>query len=333
MNAPRASEADYIDLLIGSPKVVSATEAARVQPVRDRAPAHDAFTRLLQRLEPDPETLWQETRPLLRTDAGVLVIDDSTLDKPYARRMEPVTRHWSGKHRQVVEGINLVTLVWTDGDRIVPCDYRIYHKAGDGLTKNDHFAAMMAAARGRGFRPTCVLFDGWYSSLENLKLIRGFGWTFLTRLKANRLVRVAGGPEAAISRQPISAAGTTVWLPGFGEVRVFRLVAPNGDATHWVTNDLGADETARLVWAELSWAVEDYHRGLKQNTGVERCQCRSTRAQKNHIGLAIRAFVRLEWHRFVTGVSWFEAKQRIIRDAVREYLKNPRYRLPNPATA
>src|SRR5262249_54926955 len=35
------------------------------------------------------------------------------------------------------------------------------------------------------------------------------------------------------------------------------------------------------------------------------------------IGLSIRAFVRLEWHRFTTGVRWFEAKMRIIRDAVR----------------
>jgi putative transposase len=96
----------------------------------------------------------------------------------------------------------------------------------------------MTTIRGRGFQPKCVLFDGWYSSLENLKLIRGFGWMFLTRLKSNRLVRVTGGPETAVSRQPISASGTLVWLPGFREIRVFQLVAPNGNATHRVTNDL-----------------------------------------------------------------------------------------------
>jgi len=333
MNAPRATAAGYIDLLIGSPKVVSATEAARVQPPRGDAPAHDAFTRLLHRLEPDPQTLWDETRPLVQPDAGVLVIDDSTLDKPYARAMEPVTRHWSGKHHAVVRGINLVSLIWSDGDRIVPCDYRVYHKAADGLTKNDHFAAMLDTARDRGFRPECVLFDGWYASLANLKQVRGFGWTFLTRLKANRLVRLGHGPETPLGRQPVTAAGTTVWLPGFGDVRVFRLVAPNGDTTHWATNDLGMDEVARLMWAERSWTIEEYHRGLKQTTGVEWCQCRAARAQVNHIGLAIRAFVRLEWHRFTTGVSWFEAKQRIIRAAVRNYLEMPLYQLPETATA
>ena len=42
------------------------------------------------------------------------------------------------------------------------------------------------SAHKRGFRPECVVFDSWYGSLENLKLIRGVGWTWLTRLKANR---------------------------------------------------------------------------------------------------------------------------------------------------
>jgi putative transposase len=115
-------------------------------------------------------------------------------------------------------------------------------------------------------------------------------------------------------------------------VRVFRVVARDGDTAHWATNHLGMDEAARRVFAELSWGIEEYHRGLKQFTGVERCQVRAERGQRNHIGLAIRAFVRLEWHRFTTGVSWFAAKAGVIRDAVRAYLANPKLTLPG-ATA
>lgn len=55
-------------------------------------------------------------------DRSILVLDDTTLDKPYARHMDLVTRHWSGKHRQVVAGINLLTLLWTAGDRLLPID-------------------------------------------------------------------------------------------------------------------------------------------------------------------------------------------------------------------
>ncbi len=39
------------------------------------------------------------------------MLDDSVLDKPYARRMDLVARQWSGKHGRVVRGIGLVTLL------------------------------------------------------------------------------------------------------------------------------------------------------------------------------------------------------------------------------
>jgi putative transposase len=60
---------------------------------------------------------------------------------------------------------------------------------------------------------------------------------------------------------------------------------------------------------------------------------RAERGQRNHIGCAIRAFVRLEYHRFTTGESWFAAKWGIVREAVRRYLADPWFRLPTGATA
>jgi putative transposase len=333
MNAPRCTTEDYIQFLLATPKACSATEAARVQPELPNKPAHDAFTRLLHRIEPDPQTLWTEVRPLVDRSAGVLVIDDSTLDKPHARHITLVTRRWSGKHYRVVDGINLITLVWTDGDRLYPTDYRIYHKTVDQKTKNDHFRELLAQAHARGFAPRCVLFDSWYAGLDNLKQVRGYGWTFLGRLQGNRLVRLDHGEPTAVEALPITASGTLVWLPGFGLVKVFRTAARDGGAEYWVTNDTGLDDVGRVVFAELAWSVEEYHRGLKQFTGVERCQTRMTRAQRNHIGWSIRAFVRLECHRFTTGISWFEAKMRIIRDAVRAYLERPTLTLPRTATA
>jgi hypothetical protein len=333
MNAPRVRPEDYIQFLLATPEACTATEAARVQPDRPRVPAHDAFTRLLYRLEPDPAVLWAEVRPLVHRGDGVLVVDVTTLDKPHARHMQLVTRHWSGKHRQVVSGINLITLVWTDGGRLYPTDYRVYHEIADAKTKDDHFRDLLTEAHVRGFRPRCVLSDSWYASLDNFKLAREFGWVFLGRLEGDRLVRLDHGPPTAIESLPVAAAGTVAWLPGFGLVKVFRAVARGGDAEYWVTNDVGLGDVGRVVFAELSRAVEEYHRGLKPFTGAERCQVRYGPAQRAHIGPAIRAFVRLEYHRFATGVSWFGAKMRIIRDAVRAYLTRPSLLLPTIATA
>lgn len=331
MNTPKCDAIDYINFLVASPRVVSGTEAARVQPAQADPPAHDAFTRLLHRLEPDAATLWAEAAPHVRRNSGVLVLDDSTLDKPYASKMALVTRHWSGKHRRVVRGINLLTLLWTDGEALIPCDYRLYEKAVDHLSKNDHFRALLEAAAQRDFVPECVVFDSWYASLANLKAMRAHGWRWVTQLKANRLVNPDGTANRPLGECAISETGTTVHLQGYGFIRVFLLAAPDGDEEYWATSDARMDELTRRKYAEWAWGIEVYHRGLKQHCGVERAQVRAAKAQRNHVTCALRAFLRLEQHRLVTGVSWWEAKTSIIREAVRSYLTQPRYTLTSSA--
>ncbi len=142
----------------------------------------------------------------------------------------------------------------------------------------------------------CVLFGNWYSSLDNLKLLRGFGWMWLTRLKANRLVNKDRQGPRPLSRTEIAAWGTEVWLTGYGLVKVFKIVAPDGDIAYWATNDLTMTDLTRQQYAEFSWTIENYHRGIKQCTEVEQLSRRSAVAQRNHIGLALRAFLWLEYY-------------------------------------
>ena len=102
MKASKVDELDYINFLVAAQRVFSTTEMARIRQEEPNAPAHDAYTRLWRRIPPDTEASWREVAPFVRRDQGVLVIDDTTLDKPYARKMALVTRHWSGKHGRVV---------------------------------------------------------------------------------------------------------------------------------------------------------------------------------------------------------------------------------------
>ena len=90
MNPPKCSDEDYINFVIATPRSVSATEAAKVQGDEEQAPAHDAFTRLLHRLEPDAETLWNEAASQVNLRQGILVIDDST----HGLRLMPARWSW-----------------------------------------------------------------------------------------------------------------------------------------------------------------------------------------------------------------------------------------------
>lgn len=326
MNPARCDDMDYIQFLIAAQAVFSNVEAARCDPrVGAERPAHDAYTRLLRRQPPDSAALWAEVRDCITLHDGILVLDDSTLDKPYARAMELVTSHWSGKHRAVVQGINLVSLVWTAGDARYPCDFRLYDKAHDGLGKNDHFRQMVASAHERGFQPALVAFDSWYASLENLKVIRGYGWTWLTQLKSNRLVSLDGSGNRPLAETLIGRTGSVVHLKGYGWVQVFKVAAPHGGIEFWATNDLHMQLASLADYVARLWHIEEYHRSLKQFCGIEHAQHRSAVAQRNHIGFALRAFLRLEYYRLQSGVSYYEAKARIVRDAIRAYLAHPRY--------
>ncbi len=143
----------------------------------------------------------------------------------------------------------------------------------------------------------------------------------------NRLVSKENSGNRAVSTVAIESTGTTVHLKGYGLVRIFKVDTPEGDIEYWATNDLQMDELTRLNYTEWSWTIEEYHRGIKQFVGIERGQVRSARTQRNHIGLALRAFLRIEHYCYHTGVSWFEAKLSIVRDAVRAYLAEPLYTL------
>lgn len=130
----------------------------------------------------------------------------------------------------MVEGINLIT----------------YDKAGDDLTNNDFFQALLETARERGFVPACVVFDSWYGSLANLKRITGWGWIWLTRLKANRPVNPDRSGLRPVARVETGAHGAIVPLKGYGLIRLFQIVAPDGDKEWWARNDLRMSPLMRV---------------------------------------------------------------------------------------
>ena len=63
-------------------------------------------------------------------------------------------------------------------------------------------------------------------------------------------------------------------LSTYGLIRLFLIVATNGDKEYWATNDLHMTALTRVRFAGYSWTIEQYHQGIKQFCGVERAQVR-----------------------------------------------------------
>lgn len=104
---------------------------------------------------------------------------------------------------------------------------------------------------------------------------------------------------------------------------VFRIDTPDDATAYWATSDLLMTMDRRTQTARRIWTIEPYHRDIKQCCGVERCMVRSERGQRNHIGWALRTYLRLIWHEWKTGSSRFATKLDSIHPAIQAFLTDP----------
>jgi IS4 transposase len=170
----------------------------------------------------------------------------------------------------------------------MPVDYRIYNPPEDGKTKNDQFQEMLKNAKEREVTPEAVVADSWYSSLNNMKCIRDLDWVFVLGLRKNRVVNRG----EHIGDLTIPEEGLKVHLRGYGWIYVFRFDAKNGRTDYIATNmnNPTREKVERIV--KERWSIEVYHRELKQTCGLECCQSRNGRAQRNHIGFSVLSWIR-----------------------------------------
>lgn len=307
----------YTAFLIGNGNRYSGVEASKAIGLTKSPPSHDTISRWLSEQAYEPGDLWDRVQPIIALDACLLV-DDSTLDKRWSPKNELVGKHWSGNEHRVIRGISLVNLLATKGGEYIPVDYRIYQNGSiieTVVTKHDHFIAMLNTAKKRGFKPPYVMFDSWYSSLENLKHIENMQWKFISGLKENRLVNETQGDYVAVSALDWTDRTVhKVWLKGFGFVLVAKIVFTNGDIRYLCTNDLALTGYEQLsTLAKMRWRIEEFHRGIKQTTGIEKCYSTKARSQLTHIFACFVAFINMEIVRLKTGVSWYEQKAQAVR--------------------
>lgn len=277
--------------------------------------SHDSVSRWLQSRHFRPREVWQLSEEFIRKEEPcLLVADDTILDKQRSEKIGLVHYQYSGNAHEVIAGIGLVNLLWhgLESEESVPVDYRIYDKDTDGKTKNDHFREMLKLAKQRGINPEAIVVDAWYSSLDNLKAIRDLGWMWVAGLKKNRKVN----RNEMLEKLEIPEEGLKVHLRGYGWITVFRFVAKNGRTDYLGTNinSPTREQVEKIIKAR--WSIEVYHRELKQTCGIERCQARTSRAQRNHIFLSIAAWFEKHRRRCYENVTLYQHHWEVIKQSI-----------------
>jgi DDE superfamily endonuclease len=299
--------------------------------------SHDAINRYLRGEKITPRLLWDNVRSqLVVTEHGYLVFDDTVLDKNYSHSIELVRRQYSGNAHAIIKGIGVVTCVYVnpESDQFWLIDYRIYDPDGDGLSKLDHVREMLANVVHQKELPVqAVLMDTWYATKDLMLYIESLGKVYYCPLKDNRQVDDSAGaqPYRRVDLLAWSSAelerGKRLKIKGFPKdhkVQCFRVVVSTNRTDYVVTNDLAQDSTRATQEAcGWRWKIEQVHREGKQLTGLERCQCRKARIQRNHIGCALLVWVRFKELAAQAGRTVYQLKHGLLDEYLIQQLKNP----------
>jgi len=298
--------------------------------------SHDTINRYLKGEKLSPRLLWEQVQPLLELDSqAYLVFDDTVLDKSFGPKIEVARKQWSGNEKRVIGGIGVVSCVYVNPktERFWVVDYRIFDPDTDGLSKLDHLEEMLGSAEHREVPFEAVLMDAWYATKDLMLLIGGMKKTFYCPLKSNRQVDDSGAEQPYRRVDALSWSkhelerGKLVKIKGFPKdykVKLFRVVV-SSNRTEWiVTNDLSQDSTrdARKVRG-VRWKIEEFHREAKQLTGIEGCQCRAGRIQRNHVACALLVWSRLKHLAYQSGQTIYRIKRGLLHDYLVQQLKNP----------
>ena len=87
-----------------------------------------------------------------------------------------------------------------------------------------------------------------------------------------------------------------------------------------ITQNLLSDAEQICAWR---WKIERFHREVKQLTGLEKCQCRKARIQRNHITCAFLVWTRLAQVARKAGQTLYRIKYGLLDEYLRAQLKKP----------
>lgn len=334
----------YTDYLLAAAGAATATGMSRLF---DGKISHDKVTRFLSQSYIDAMTVWKQGKPLVRAHEslsdGVLIGDDSILEKPHTDENAMISWHWDHAHNCTVKGVNILSLLYDCGALSVPINVHLVEKTEpyvdtksgttkyrSALTKNQITRQMLQTAQSQRVLWRYFLADSWFSSAETMSFIaEDLKKHYIMAVKSSRTVALSAEEKAqgifhcvdAIA-YPEDGSPLRVYLRSVShDVLLMRQVFTNKDGSqgilYLVSNDTTLDAATMATIYKKRWKVEQYHKSLKQHTSVTDSPTKTIETQANHIFAALVAYIKLEALKLKTGIGHFGIKASIITIATK----------------
>lgn len=263
--------------------------------------AHDTLYRALnQPLALFFELSLELCKALGGLNRGYLILDDVLIGRYRSGRLgfkklrDTSTGGW-------VFGLSLVVLAWTDGKRRIPLAFLPYF--GEEESKLDLALALLEWAWETGLQPEAVLFDAWYAARQVLEWLHTHGWSFVTRLRSNR---VLDGVQ-------LRRYGGIRWVKT-GRLRglTFAVGVFKGGGKFYGTDREGWWNSGMRGVYRLRQAIEEIFRGLQQELGWRGHRHWRRAKLLAHLALGLLAYGLIERQREGLGLSFYQCRRKLI---------------------
>lgn len=299
---------------------------------------HDSVSRYLNGSKLSSKAVWERVKnEIVYSKRGYLLFDDSVLDKSGSKKIELARWQYSGTTHDTVMGIGVVNCVYYNPelDRYWVIDFRIYQPDQDGKKKYEHLQDMMLKAIERNVMFKTVLMDTWYAITSLMQWINSLGYKFVCPVRSNRLIldkwTDPDNPEyRSVKDLPWDndklKQGSDAQLKACSlKLKLFRLMVHSNRTDYIVTNDnvaICTSEDATEACA-FRWKIEQYHREVKQTTGIAKCQARKAKAQRKHIVTSILAWIVMHAQACAKNTNIYKLKNQPLKDFQMQVWRRP----------
>jgi putative transposase len=296
--------------LVGLLAVAQNANCVRIATITNSS--HDALSRVLKGVvEKSLHALILLTfKTLEKVSVGYLIIDDTTINKSYAKYIEKCYWLWSTNDRSHIFGYNIVVLMWSNGTITLPLFWKFYRKSLDKMkqeTKIDLAIRMMEWAKRRLCVATKVIcFDSFYSADAVLLRCEEYEWTYYTRVKSNRLL---DGVQA-------KRVGKNNYWEKVGTLscKIAARMIRHGKRI-FLTNDFALTKQCVIDSYDARWRIEEVFRMLHDQLGLDECASRSFVAQSHHCMLSFVAYTILARQKTGSETTVYQLHDRCMIDA------------------
>jgi hypothetical protein len=330
----------YSDYLIASFGLTTATGLSNML---DGRISHDKITRFLSAKLKTSKDLWHFVKPLIReieTQDGCLIIDDSIEEKPYTDENDIICWHFDHSKGTLVKGINFLSCLYQVASISLPIGFELISKTEhyidpkdlkekrrSRVSKNQLARIQIEYAVRNKVKFCFVLFDVWFSSVENLRFILKNRKHFICPLKSNRKVALSKAAKLLGRWHKLETLEITlnesrlIYLEGLETpVLLIKQVFTNENGQTAVQYLISSDSKLSIddvtTTYQRRWRVEEYHKSLKQNVSLEKSPTQTPTTQTNHFFAALCGYIKLERLKINTKQNHFALKSKLYLKAL-----------------